>query len=262
MAVASHSSVRAFCVGQAKSGTASLVGLLGTHYSAAHEPERAETLDLVLRESRGEVSEDDVRSALRSRDERLHLEYDIAWANQFLIGQLLTVFPEAKFIVLVRDPYTWLQSVAGHFDSRQIPPDVRLFLDWWFRPDLYPHSAHDKALAGRGLYSIAACLHAWVWHVTTCERLIARDRRLTLRTHELHRSYAQIAEFLEVPLAHLDARQGHLNRSTSSFRLESAVARDYVEEMVRAIGGDVMARYFPEVNTADDARKLWTETAA
>ena len=40
---------RAFCVGQAKAGTASLVGLLSANYRAAHEPERAETLALILR---------------------------------------------------------------------------------------------------------------------------------------------------------------------------------------------------------------------
>lgn len=47
--------VKAFCVGQAKSGTASLYGLLATKYGAAHEPERAQILDMILRESRGEV---------------------------------------------------------------------------------------------------------------------------------------------------------------------------------------------------------------
>ena len=66
---------RAFCVGQAKSGTASLAGLLSTNYRAAHEPERAETLDLILREARGQLSAPDVRTYLRERDARLDLEY-------------------------------------------------------------------------------------------------------------------------------------------------------------------------------------------
>jgi hypothetical protein len=47
--------VKAFCVGRAKSGTGSLYGLLATSYRASHEPEREKTLEMILRESRGEV---------------------------------------------------------------------------------------------------------------------------------------------------------------------------------------------------------------
>lgn len=70
--------VRAFCVGQAKSGTASLAGLLSGSYRVAHEPERAQTLDLILREARGQLSPAAVRAYLRARDARLDLEYDVA----------------------------------------------------------------------------------------------------------------------------------------------------------------------------------------
>ena len=46
---------KAFCVGQAKSGTASLYGLLATSHRASHEPEREQILEMILRESRGEI---------------------------------------------------------------------------------------------------------------------------------------------------------------------------------------------------------------
>lgn len=58
-------SVKAFCVGQAKAGTASLAGLLSASYRVAHEPERGETLDLILREARGRLSPPAVRAYLR-----------------------------------------------------------------------------------------------------------------------------------------------------------------------------------------------------
>ena len=53
--------VKAFCVGQAKSGTASIVGLLSANYRVAHEPERAATLDLILHHAHGEISEAAIR---------------------------------------------------------------------------------------------------------------------------------------------------------------------------------------------------------
>lgn len=156
-----------FCVGQAKAGTASLHGLLAANYRSAHEPEREQTLELILRESRRETDGAAVRSYLSVRARRLGLEYDIAWANQFLIGHMLVAFPDARFIVLVRDCYTWLGSVIGHLLSRDIPVGVRTFLEWWFQPEIYPHRKHDSVLRGHGLYSITSFLHAWKRHIVT-----------------------------------------------------------------------------------------------
>ena len=249
--------VKAFCVGQAKSGTVSLVGLLSRNYRAAHEPERPELLDMILRESRGELSAGDFRKFLLERDARLNLEYDVSWVNQFVIGHLLDVFPAARFIVLVRDSYTWLQSAIGHLVSRELPSEIVNILPWWIKPEHYPHSVHDRALAERGLYSIAAYLHAWNDHINRCTPQIPEDGRLILRTHELARSHPRLADFLEIPLDTLDAGSGHQNRSTWADRIESLVDPAYVDDMVQSICGDNMARYFPEVRSAQDVPGLW-----
>ncbi len=257
--ITSDSSVRAtkaFCVGQAKSGTASLYGLLAAHHRAAHEPEREQILEMILRQSRGEVDENAFRAYLIERDQRLNLEYDIAWANQFIIGHLLAVFPNAKFIILFRDAYTWFQSTVGHLISREIPLDVRSFLDWWFKPDRYPHSRHDWALEKHGLYSIAAFLNAWNQHVNICTDVIPPERRLILRTHELNRSHRCLAEFLQIPIDSLDARNGYLNRSTWSGKIDSLVDPARLGGMVATICGENMARYFPEVTDMEHVYTL------
>jgi hypothetical protein len=249
--------VKAFCVGQAKSGTASLFGLLSTHHRAAHEPERESQLELILRESRGEVSDDHLRDYLLDRDRHLNIEYDIAWENQFISDHLLSTFPEAKFIVLVRDPYSWLRSIVGHLISREIPGDVLVFLDWWFKPDEHPHSKEDKILEARGLYSLQAFLNAWNQHINICTQRIPSEKRLVLRTHEINRSLRKLAEFLEIPIASLDTHMIHMNRSTWSGKLDSLVEEEYLNEIVVQICGDNMARHFPEVRDAKSARQLW-----
>ena len=253
--------IKAFCVGQAKSGTASLAALLAANHRAAHECEGVRLLDMILRESRSSISEQAFRTYLLERDKRVNLEYDIAFANQFIISHLLTVFPDARFIILARDPYTWLQSICGHLASRVIPPDVRAFLDWWFRPDLYPHTRHDRALQGLGIYSIAAHLNAWNRHLNVCTRLIPQSRRLILRTHELGRSHQQLADFLQISVESFDTRYGHTNRGTWSDRIESLVDRSYLVEMVNSITCDNMACHFPDVGNIDDAYKLWEPLA-
>ena len=248
----SEPAIKAFCVGQAKSGTASLYCLLAENHRAAHEPEREQILEMILKESRGEVSASEFRAYLVERDERLNLEHDIAWANQFIIDHLVTAFQDAKFIVLIRDSYTWLQSIVGHLMSREIPPDVRVFLDWWFKPDRYPHTRHDCALQEHGVYSIEGFLRAWNQHVNLCTQVIPADRRLIVKTHELDQSHQRLADFLRIPIDRLDARDGHFNRSTWSGSLDSFVERSYLNEMVATICGENMARHFPRVTDVED----------
>ncbi len=249
--------VKAFCVGQAKSGTASIAGLLSASYRVAHEPERAATLDLILRHARGDLSDTAVRERLRERDARLDLEYDVAWANQFLIGHLLAVFPAARFIVLIRDCYTWLQSITDHLAHRDVPGDVREFMKWWFRPDQYPHGAADRVLEDRGLFSVSAYLHAWNRHVDSCSGSTPADRRLVLRTDELSASHLRLADFLGIPVSSLDAAQGHSNRGTPMEPIASVVAPGYIDEMVHSICGVNMARYFPSIG--DRVPRPWME---
>jgi hypothetical protein len=240
----SFRATKAFCVGQAKSGTASLCGLLAKNYRAAHEPERARLLEMILKESQGEVVGTNFRAYLLERDRRLHLEYDIAWANQFIIGYLLEAFPDARFVVLVRDARSWFQAIVGHLLSRKIPSDVRAFLDWWFKPAHFPHTRYDRAMEAEGLYSVAAFLNAWNQHVNSCTQVIPPDRRLILRTNELNQSHQQLADFLQIPVEQLDASNGHLNRATWSGGFDSLVERGYLDEMVAERCGENMARYF------------------
>ena len=251
-------SAKAFCVGQVKSGTGSLWGLLDKNFRAAHEPDREQLLGMILQESRGDVTTADFRTYLLQRDQRLKNEYDIAWANQFIIGHLLATFPDAKFIVLIRDVYTWLQSIVGHLISRDdVPAYVIPFFDFWFKPDRYPITHRDGTMKEHRLYSVEAYLRAWNDHVNQCTQLIPSEKRLIIKCSELNRSHQQIADFLRIPVDQLDTRKGHINRSTWSDQLESLVDPTWVDEMVEKICGENMAYYFPGVCSIEDAFSRW-----
>ena len=224
--------------------------MLSANHRAAHEPGRVELLELILRESRHEMTPPHVRKLLLRRDARLNLEYDISWANQFVVGHLVDVFPAATFIVLIRDCRSWLESIVGHLLSRDVPPDVLRFLRWWFQPERYPHSRHDRVLEARGLFSIPAYLHAWNRHINLCTQAIPTDRRLVLRTHELAASRRRLAAFLQVPEDSIDIGKAHLNRATGSNLMGQLIDRTYRDEMIHAICRDNMLRFFPERGNA------------
>jgi len=249
--------VKAICVGQAKSGTATLWGMLRTHHAAAHEPERPQLLDAILRASRGELTQTQLRDMLVDRDRRLRLDYDIGWQNQFVIDASMAAFPDAKFIVLVRDPYSWVGSIVGHLLSREIPPEVRDFFDLWFRPDLHPPIPADQPLIDRGLYPVAGFLHAWKRHVTTCAEQVPEPRRLVIRTHELDRETQRLADFLDIPIASIDTTSGRLNTNTWSGNPTDLIDPNHLHETIQRDCPQQLARHFPEVSTPDEAAALW-----
>jgi hypothetical protein len=247
----------AICVGQAKSGTGSLWGVFNRNFRAAHEPERAELIAQVLRKSRGEIDDGELNVWLHERHRRLGLEVDIAWGNFFLLDQLLAAFPQAKFIVLVRDCYTWLDSIIGHMATRDIPPEVRTFMEFWFATARHPHRKAEERLRDVGLFSLTAYLTVWRDHVETCVGRIPAERMLLLRTHELSASWDKIAEFLGIDAALLDRDHGHINRGTWPLRLNSLVNDEEVESAVTSICRETMQRFFPEVRRLADAHALY-----
>ncbi len=239
MAMATH--LKAFCVGQAKSGTASVAGLL-SNFRTAHEPERTELLAAILRRADGRMSRSEMREFLVARDQRLQLDCDIAWPNQFILEELVEVFPQAKFLVLIRDPHTWIKSMIGHLVHRDIPPEVRGFLDWWLRPEEFSFGAQEERLRDRGLYSLGSLLAAWTRHVDSCERFLPPQRRLVLRTHQLGDSHARMADFLGIPMASLAVYEGRRNVG-AEFNLEEWVSSSTVEKAVQHHCGAGFQRY-------------------
>ena len=226
--------IRAFGVGQAKCGTATLTAVLREAGSAAHEPERADTLALIRAIQNSGLDSEQQHAALLARERRLGLEFDVAWANQFILPQLRATFPEARFIVQTRDPGDWLYSVAGHLTQRQIPEDVAAFLPAWFRPDEYPvaRGREDEAFARKTGFSVGAFLAAWNRHVVTCFEQLPDARRYVLPMAKLHDSLPELSRFLELPEGSLSPRAPHLNRGSSSVELETLLDPGFVDAQV------------------------------
>jgi hypothetical protein len=249
----------AFCVGQAKSGTGSLWCVFRDRFRAAHEPEHSALLAKILEERRGVVGRDKMAAWLRQRSEHLQLELDISWFNYFVIDHLVAEFPAARFIVLVRDVYSWLESLYGHLLSREIPADIRAFLPAWFETERHPPGPGEERLRDAGLMSLAASMNVWRRHITDCCARIPPARRLVLRTNELSRSWDRVAEFLGVDAALLNVELGHVNQGTWDGRLSALVDDDLVNDAVARYCADAMSEHFPGVGSLADAYALYED---
>jgi len=248
--------LHAYCIGDARSGTTSLAAIFATGFRSAHEPERAPLLRNVLMVDEGRMSVAELDQYLRDRDECLSLEFDSSWANYFVMERLAALFPEAKFIQLIRDCYTWVESVINRL-SAGVPPDVQDFLGWWFKPERYPYGKGDATLKEMGMYSLECYLTRWKNQVEVPPHVLARDRLLTVRTHEIATSLETIATFLGVPVGALNPGESHRNRSAPSESVLSLVDERYLEDTVTRVCGPTMASHFPEIRSRRDSTAVW-----
>jgi len=227
--------------------------MLETGFRAAHEPDRAGLLDAVIACDAGRMSSAEIDRYLRRRDRSLQLEFDSSWANYFVMDRLATLFPDARFIQLIRDCYSWVESVINHLITRTIPPDVQDFLDWWFEPSKYPYKSSDRGLEEIGVYSLDCFVSRWSIHTEGPANVIPPDRLMTIRTPEIRTSAQRVARFLGVSADLIDSENSHRNKGTKVRPLLSLVDKSYLDDTVARICQGSMNRYFPEMRRADDA---------
>lgn len=184
---------------------------------------------------------------IRERDARLMLEMDSSIFNYFVVEHLVREFPEARFLLLIRDCYSWVDSFVNHQLARPTAPQHGWFSPWWFKPDKFRHSDQARALAENGLYPIECYLHGWASHVEKSVAAIPPDKLLVVRTPDLARSAGRIAGFLGVPPESLDLSRAHEYKAGTKFGILSKIDRDYLEEAVERRCRAIMRTYFPEV---------------
>ena len=77
------------------------------------------------------------------------------------------------------------------------------------------------------------------------------ERRLVIRTHEIARSLAEIAEFLGIAVATLDTGRAHEGRSHVRYRMLERIDPSYLRAKIRQHCAELMARFFPEYDLLD-----------
>ena len=231
-------------VGYGKSGTHSLVGLF-RHYRAAHEPDRDELLHLVIARLEGRASDDEVRSWLVRRDQVRQLEVDSSMLNGNVAADLASLFPDARFVLTVRDPRSNTDAVFNHLLEHTLQ-------DGWARlralqgagPRLEDPGdpADDDLLRRLGLGRLADHLAGWANHHTRVLDAVPPERLLVLPTAELGASVCRMAAFVGVDPETLDAASAHRYRATRRYGVLARLDPGYVDAEIERWCGPARRR--------------------
>ena len=242
----------AFGIGIGKSGTHSLAGIFRQHYRAAHQPQSQITIDRIDANWANRNSAD-MQTWLQQRDQSLWLEMESSPYLIEIVPALAAAFPKAKFVLLLRDCYTWLNSTINYsLAVRPTEKSVR------HRALLYGQNGNtftpaDRILETCGLYSINAYLSAWARRNNFALEQIPSKRLLVIRTYELRNSIPRLAQFLNFAPETLNAGNSHLYRTNKDFGILHQIDRAYLQDRVQQYCQPLMQHFFPHIQCADDA---------
>ena len=246
---------RLYCIGTAKSGTHSVAEMFAPPVRSQHEPDHRHLIDVVVDAAEGRLSEDHVRKWLRSRDRRLMLDVDSSHMNFFILDALLRAHRRARFLLTIRDCYSWLNSMMKHSLRYTHPhPAWGRFREFRFRGDGLVHAPEERALQEKGLYTIDGYLAYWAMHNETALRKVPAQRLLVVRTDQITARAAEIASFARLPVHVVQTDRSHAFANPDRSSLLDEIPPAFLEERVERHCRKLMSQFFPEIERLADAR--------
>lgn len=252
MSVRFEPRLRLYGIGMGKTGTNALASLF-TGVLADHEPEADRLIEALLDYERGRSDWRALRDFVVDRDRRLGLTVDVSNLNVFLVDLLLELDPGAKFVLTIRDPWSWLDSIVNHYLRRPPTEQWRAFADHRFGRSGDPHPAEETALADAGPYPLAGYLGYWRAHMAKALDTVPADRLLVVRTERIVAEAARIAEFGGLPAARVDRSAIHEYRNPAKRPILQEISREHLDEQVRLHCEPLLSQFFPECRGAADA---------
>jgi len=246
---------RLYGVGMPKSGTHSLAAMFFKGVRAGHEAGAMELIDKILDRRAGRISEGEMTAWLRARDRELALEVDSASLNFWILNILLREFPDARFVLTLRDCYSSVNSYLNHLLRF---PNADL---WWLRmrelrlgPQAGDYEAGEEVLKEKNLHSLDAHFANWTAHNTRVLAEVPAARLLVVRTDEIGQRVFEIADFAGLPRRCVCPQRAHEFRNPAKQEIIRQIDRDLLERKVEQHCRPLMARFFPEIKSLDDAK--------
>src|SRR5579859_1363869 len=172
-----------YCVGAAKSGTHSIASMFSRNVAARHEPQFSQLLEFYFHWQTQDSSDRELIQWLHTRDRELALEVDSSWLNILILKFLAQEFPEARFILTIRDCYSWVNSEFKrvlHIPSQDsLRNKIRAHL---YGGDNASYAPEERLLQETGLYPVENYLRRWTAHNQLVLDTVAASRLLIVRT--------------------------------------------------------------------------------
>jgi len=217
-------------------------------YRSEHHPDAEARITLARAWLTGEVGIERARRELRRRDRDLWLEMESSSLAGTLIEPFVEACPRKKFILTIRDVYSWAESWMDHaINSPPAPGSGFAALDRVrLRVDDFSPTRYDAPLVQRGFAPLACYFQLWFEHNSRVLRSVPEDRLLVVRTPEITPRIAEIASWVDVPVQTLRSDRAWLFSAPAKHRVLATLDGAYVQDTAERFCGALMRRFFPD----------------
>lgn len=164
--------------------------------------------------------------------------------NIFLIDDLLSLFPDSRFLLTVRSPALWLRSFLDDSLREEHAAIWHRFRDFRFGRKAAAEGP-DAALGAKGLYTLEGYLKYWAFSVTEVMAKVPEDRLLVVRTEDIATRAVEIARFAQVPHPDRPPATTHAYRNTQRFGVLDKLSRDHLAAQLEKVTGPTARRVLP-----------------
>jgi hypothetical protein len=235
------------CCGLSKTGTHSIAGLF-EGYRSAHHPDGRVRLRLASAYLRGEVDDVEAERILRRRDRLLRLEVESSSLAGSLIRPLFAACPDKRFVLTIRDVYSWCDSWLDHDVNQPPVPSTpwTVYNDLRLRRSETEPTPFDRPLVDRGLLPLECYFGLWTRHNAGVLETVSPERLLVVETGRILESVPEIAAWAGIQAGTLRTDRGWLYSTTEKHHLLSTLDPAYVRDTADRICGPLMMRFFPD----------------
>lgn len=234
-----------YCVGLAKTGTSSVASMFIANFRSEHEKDIQNFNSKMIQYLKGEVSRDFMEKFILKRDREFLLDVESSHPMAYVVELLVGVFPEAKFIVTIREPYNWLASRLNFHHEKVNTIAFKEYRDYFWMSRQGHYEEQELVLKKYNLCSLDIYLSQYVDHYRRVFSAVPKDRLLTVRTDELGSSIGRIANFVGVSEKLL--QKSHSNKvDVYSIRPLEEMNEDYVRKKIWFHCEGLINEYFPD----------------
>lgn len=233
--------IHVFCLGAAKTGTTSIAQIYNRVLRTAHEPEVLETTDLVMNSISTRITEMQCKELIKNRDRRLNLELESSHPLGYLSPFLVEIFPEAKFIITIREPRSWLKSRIN-FHLNKSPSEWKKYRNFIWSRHHEKYSKEELFLEKSGLYSIDAYLKQYSEQYKMIFESIPKDKLIVVKTDEINNSVDVINKF--IGYQGKDVFPIHANKLKDDVGLDNKISSTYIDKKINNHCGWIIDKYF------------------
>jgi hypothetical protein len=225
-------SQRLYGIGMGKTGTNALATVFHG-IPCAHEADADRIIEAVLGYDRRNVSWQSLLSIAVERDRQLSLAVDVSNLNVFLVDLLVWLDPCAKFVLTVREPRSWLDSILNHYLLRPPTDRWRAFAAFRFGGSNAARPPEESALDDLGLHSLQGYLSYWRRHNEHALASVPSERLMVVRYDSIAQEAARIAEFAGIGPDRIRRDLIHEYRNRDKRPVLDLIDATYLEAQIR-----------------------------